>query len=56
MTVVRCTNCNKILYEADLQQGTVRKICDCGTINELKVDQNKMPAGLLVRIEQPKRP
>jgi phage FluMu protein Com len=33
MTTIRCTACNKILYEAEIIEGTIRKKCKCGVWN-----------------------
>lgn len=44
LIIVRCTNCNNVLFEAEIIEGKVRKKCDrCGSITSIEV--NKKPAG-----------
>ena len=42
LTIVRCTNCNSILFEAKITEGTVVKKCRCGIVNTYS---SKKPAG-----------
>jgi phage FluMu protein Com len=36
MTTYRCIACNKVLFEAELIEGTIKKICKCGCVNTVK--------------------
>lgn len=33
MITERCKSCGKVLFEAELNDGTIKKLCKCGTMN-----------------------
>jgi phage FluMu protein Com len=33
MQIFRCSACNKVLYEAEIIKGTIKKKCKCGCMN-----------------------
>lgn len=51
----KCVNCGKVLFEYNIQQGTVRRRCgNCKTMNEVEVTPEITgPSGILSRIIEP---
>jgi len=37
MISVKCTSCGKVLFEAELKEGTVMKKCKCGVMNTFTI-------------------
>jgi phage FluMu protein Com len=39
MMMIRCIACKKVLFEADIKEGIVKKKCKCGTMNIISVEK-----------------
>ena len=45
LNTIRCTNCGRVLFEAEIKDGIVVKKCKCGVINTI-ISVNKKSASL----------
>ena len=39
MILQRCVSCGKVLFEIDLKEGTIKKLCKCGTMNIITTEK-----------------